>query len=52
MDYSASDADRADGIPARFVIDKNGKIRFKNIGLTDSAEKLFEEVSPMAEILR
>jgi hypothetical protein len=41
-----------DGIPARFVIDKNGKIRLKNIGFTGSAEKLFEEVSPMAEMLR
>jgi peroxiredoxin len=38
------------GIPTKFVIDKNGNIRFKYIGYSGSSDKVFEEVSNMIEL--
>lgn len=37
------------GIPTKFIIDRNGKIRFKAIGFDGSDEGLAEEVSLMIE---
>ena len=46
-----SDYDVA-GIPTKFIIDKNGNIRFKSVGFDGSAEGLVEELSNMIEIIK
>lgn len=38
------------GIPTKFVIDKNGHIRFKYVGYTGTPETLVEEVSNMVDM--
>lgn len=40
------------GIPTKFVIDKNGKIRFKSVGFSGNDEKLVQELSLMIELAR
>jgi thiol-disulfide isomerase/thioredoxin len=40
------------GIPTKFLIDKNGDIRFKSVGFDGSAEGLVEELSTMIEMIR
>ena len=40
------------GIPTKFIIDKNGNIRFKSVGFDGSAEGLVEELSNMIEMIR
>ncbi|MCC7466861.1 MAG: TlpA family protein disulfide reductase [Saprospiraceae bacterium] len=40
------------GIPTKFILDKNGKIRFKTIGFEGSDEGLAEELSIMIETLK
>ena len=40
------------GIPTKFVIDKNGNIRFKFVGGADSEDKAVEEVVSMIEMAR
>jgi thiol-disulfide isomerase/thioredoxin len=39
-----------DGIPTKFVIDKNGNIRFKYVGYSGTTDKVFEEVVAMVEL--
>ncbi|MEO6132898.1 MAG: TlpA disulfide reductase family protein, partial [Saprospiraceae bacterium] len=41
---------KVDGIPTKFIIDKDQKIRFKAIGYSGSAESLFEELTTMIEM--
>ena len=41
-----------EGIPTKFIIDKKGKIRFKNVGFMGSTDKLVEELARMIEMLR
>jgi thiol-disulfide isomerase/thioredoxin len=41
-----------DGIPTKFVIDKNGKIRFKSVGYNGSTDKTFDEMQMMIEIAK
>ena len=38
------------GIPTKFVIDKNGNIRFKYVGYSGSSDKVADEVSNMLEL--
>jgi peroxiredoxin len=40
------------GIPTKFVIDRQGKIRFKAVGFEGSAEGLAEELGSMIELAR
>jgi len=40
------------GIPTKFVIDKNGMIRFKAVGFDGSDEKLVSELSAMIELAK
>ena len=40
------------GIPTKFIIDKNGMIRFKSIGFEGSTEGLSDELSVMIEMIR
>lgn len=46
QDYGVS------GIPTKFVVDKNGKIRFKSVGFYGSDEGAVDELSMMIEIAR
>ncbi|MFN2438600.1 MAG: TlpA family protein disulfide reductase [Chitinophagaceae bacterium] len=41
---------KVDGIPTKFVIDKNGNIRFKAVGLDGSDDKLMNELTAMIEL--
>lgn len=38
------------GIPTKFILDKNGNIRFKSVGYQGSPEALLEELSLMIEL--
>lgn len=40
------------GIPTKFVVDQNGKIRFKSVGYAGSAEALVDELSAMIELAK
>jgi len=40
------------GIPTKYVLDRNGKIRFKAVGFEGSDEGLAEELSLMIEAAR
>ncbi|MGI4728113.1 MAG: redoxin domain-containing protein [Janthinobacterium lividum] len=41
---------KVDGIPTKFVLDKEGNIRFKHVGFSGSAEGLRDEVAAMIEM--
>ena len=43
---------KVEGIPTKFIIDKNQRIRFKSIGFSGSAEKLVDELSLMINFLK
>ena len=40
------------GIPTKFIVDRQGNIRFKSVGFDGTADKLAEELSIMISILR
>lgn len=40
------------GIPTKFILDKNGKIRFKSVGYSGSSEALVEEISAMIDLAK
>ena len=42
---------KAKGIPAKFIIDKEGNIRFKPVGFSGSDEETVEELSAMIKTL-
>jgi thiol-disulfide isomerase/thioredoxin len=41
---------KVEGIPTKFVIDKNGTIRFKSVGFSGSDDKLITELTAMIDI--
>lgn len=41
---------KVDGIPTKFVIDKNGMIRFKSVGFGGSDDKLMAELTAMIDM--
>ena len=41
---------KVDGIPTKFVIDKEGMIRFKSVGFDGSDDKLISELTAMIEL--
>lgn len=43
---------KAKGIPAKFIIDKKGSIRFKLVGFSGSNEETVEEVKAMIHLLK
>ncbi len=43
---------KVDGIPTKFVLDGNGKIRFKSVGFDGNADKLVNEMSIMIELAK
>lgn len=38
------------GIPTKFIVDGNGKIRFKSVGFSGNDKELLEELSSMIEL--
>jgi peroxiredoxin/tetratricopeptide (TPR) repeat protein len=46
------EAYKVEGIPTKFIIDKRGMIRFKNVGFMGSTDKLVEELTRIIEMLR
>lgn len=40
------------GIPTKFILDKNGKIRFKNVGYAGSTDALVDELTAMIELAK
>jgi peroxiredoxin len=51
-DYKAANAFEVQEIPAKFVIDKEGKIRFRITGYSGSDEATTEEISAMVTMLK
>ena len=49
---AAADAFKIDGIPAKFIIDGNGKLRFRVSGFEGKAEAAAEELTQMVEMAR
>jgi len=43
---------KVSGIPTKFIIDQDGKIRFKSIGYSGNTESLVDEISMMIELLK
>jgi peroxiredoxin len=46
------DSYKVSGIPTKFFIDKEGRIRYKSVGFDGDAEKLVREVSLLIEMLK
>jgi peroxiredoxin len=40
------------GIPTKFIVDKNGAVRFTSVGFSGSAEKLVDEISIMIDLVK
>lgn len=49
-DFKVVGAYKVSGIPTKFIVDKNGRIRFKAVGFTGSAEAELQKVSLMIEL--
>ncbi|MBS1946287.1 MAG: TlpA family protein disulfide reductase [Bacteroidetes bacterium] len=43
---------KIDGIPAKFIIDKNGNVRYKVVGFESNEGKLFDEMNAMIESIK
>jgi len=41
---------KVQGIPSKFVIDKNGNIRFKSVGFGGNDDALVDEITMMVEM--
>jgi hypothetical protein len=50
--YTVIESYKAKGIPAKFIIDKTGNIRFKLVGFSGSDDETVEELKAMIEILK
>lgn len=49
--YTVKEGYKSKGIPAKFIIDKEGNIRFKPVGFSGSDEETVEELSAMIRAL-
>lgn len=49
-DFTVIEDYKVDGIPTKFVIDRNNNIRFKSVGYNGSAEATFSEVAAMIDL--
>lgn len=50
--YTVIESYKTKGIPAKFIIDKTGNIRFKLVGFSGSDDETVEELKAMIEILK
>lgn len=48
--YDVVSAFKVDGIPTKFILDKDGAIRFKSVGFSGSVDKLVDEISAMVDL--
>jgi thiol-disulfide isomerase/thioredoxin len=48
--YDVVSAFKVDGIPTKFILDKEGYIRFKSVGFSGSADKIVDEISTMIDL--
>jgi len=48
--YAVISSYKVSGIPTKFVIGKDGKMKFKSVGYGGSDEKLVDELSSMIDI--
>ncbi|MFA7287764.1 MAG: redoxin domain-containing protein [Melioribacteraceae bacterium] len=51
LDNSVITSYKVSGIPTKFIIDKNGNIRFKSVGYEGDADKMVEEISTMISLI-
>lgn len=42
---------KIDGIPTKFLIDKNGNIRFKSVGFSGNTDQIVTEISEMIKMV-
>jgi thiol-disulfide isomerase/thioredoxin len=42
---------RVSGIPTKFIVDKNGDIRFMNVGFSGNTDELVDEISTMISMV-
>ncbi len=50
--HKIADAFGVEGIPTKFIIDKNGKIKFEDVGYSGSEEKLIQKIDVMIDLLQ
>lgn len=50
LDNAVVESYNVTGIPTKFVVDRNGKIRFKAVGFNGNDQELVDEISTMIEI--
>ena len=43
---------KVSGIPTKFIVDKNGHIRFKSVGFSGDTHKMFEEIIIMIDMIK
>jgi peroxiredoxin len=43
---------KVSGIPTKFILDKNGNVRFRSVGYNGDADRTAAEISQMVDILR
>ena len=48
--YDVVSAFKVDGIPTKFILDKEGNIRFKSVGFSGSVVKMVDEISTMIDL--
>src|SRR5690606_21153544 len=49
-DNKVVEQSKVEGIPTKFVIDKQGRIRFKSVGFDGSDDKLMKELTAMIDM--
>ncbi|TAH06792.1 MAG: TlpA family protein disulfide reductase, partial [Sphingobacteriia bacterium] len=49
-EYKVISKYKVDGIPTKFIIGKDGKVKFKSVGGDSNADKLVSELSAMIEM--
>jgi thiol-disulfide isomerase/thioredoxin len=52
LDDSVVTAFGVTGIPTKYILDKNGKVRFKSVGWSGSAQSLVDELTTMVELVK
>jgi thiol-disulfide isomerase/thioredoxin len=50
--YQVADAYGVTGIPTKIIIDKEGKLRFKDVGFSGSTDKLVNKLEAMIELIQ
>jgi thiol-disulfide isomerase/thioredoxin/Rps23 Pro-64 3,4-dihydroxylase Tpa1-like proline 4-hydroxylase len=51
LDNKVIESFKVSGIPTKFLIDKNGNIRFKSVGFAGNTDQMVEEISTMISMI-